>query len=175
MFIPTILTGSDGVTTSAAYMVCSCSGCDTVAPPCVASRWWLWWILDDCSAKTLWTLVKTSSNVKTSVYGVWGPGAVGLSSSYQQYVILAANKNNQCVKEYLLDWIKCKASVQDSAVKAYNTALGVSWTNVRSVTNLLNALTTLAKLVGQSIFNAAANLLRARSFQVQVVMAATWC
>jgi hypothetical protein len=131
--------------------------------------------LDDCSAKNLWTAVKQSTSVKKSVYGVWAPGVVGMSQQYQQYVIMAANKNNQCVKEYLLDWIKCKAYVQDNAVKVYNTALGVSWTNITSVSSLLSTLTTLAKLVGQSIFNAAANMLRARSFQAQVVMAATWC
>ncbi|CAI5470027.1 unnamed protein product [Closterium sp. Yama58-4] len=156
---------------------CSCADCETVAPPCYASRWYTWWIKDDCSSQTLWNSVKASSDIRSSVFAVWGPGTQGASSSFQSYVLMAAGntRNLQCVKTYLLDWIKCKAAPTDSAVQFYNSALGVGVSGIKDVRSMNTFVTAVIKKIGQSVFNTLAGMLRQRGLQAQVVMAGTWC
>ncbi|CAI5957849.1 unnamed protein product [Closterium sp. NIES-64] len=156
---------------------CSCADCETVAPPCYASRWYAWWIKDDCSSQALWNSVQASSDVRSSVLAVWGPGTAGASTSFQDYVLMAANnrRNPSCVKTYLLDWIKCKAAPTDSAVQFYNSALGVGVSGVKDVRSLNTFVTAVIKKIGQTVFNTLAGMLRQRGLQAQVVMAGTWC
>ncbi|CAI5973875.1 unnamed protein product [Closterium sp. NIES-64] len=152
---------------------CSCADCEMVAPPCYASRW----IKDDCSSQALWNSVQASSDVRSSVLAVWGPGTAGASTSFQDYVLMAANnrRNPTCVKTYLLDWIKCKAAPTDSAVQFYNSALGVGVSGVKDVRSLNTFVTAVIKKIGQTVFNTLAGMLRQRGLQAQVVMAGTWC
>ncbi|GJP84001.1 hypothetical protein CLOP_g14095 [Closterium sp. NIES-67] len=156
---------------------CSCADCETVAPPCYASRWYAWWIKDDCSSQTLWNNVKSSSDVRSSVFAVWGPGTPGATTSFQSYVLMAANnwRKPQCVKSYLLDWIKCKAAPTDSAVQFYNSALGVGVSGIKDVRSMNTFVTAVIKKIGQSVFNTLAGMLRQRGLQAHVVMAGTWC
>ncbi|CAI5973850.1 unnamed protein product [Closterium sp. NIES-64] len=148
---------------------CSCADCETVAPSCYASRWYAWWIKDDCSSQTLWNSVQASSDVRSSVLAVWGPGTSGASSSFQDYVLMAANnrRNPSCVKTYLLDWIKCKAAPTDSAVQFYNSALGVGVSGVKDVRSLNTFVTAVIKKIGQTVFNTLAAMLRQRGLQAQ--------
>ncbi|CAI5527962.1 unnamed protein product [Closterium sp. Naga37s-1] len=148
-------------------------------PPsaCFACRWYAWWIKDDCSSQALWNSVQASSDVRSSVLAVWGPGTPGSTTSFQDYVLMAANnrRNPKCVKTYLLDWIKCKAAPTDSAVQFYNSALGVGVSGVKDVRSLNTFVTAVIKKIGQSVFNTLAGMLRQRGLQAQVVMAGTWC
>ncbi|CAI5972728.1 unnamed protein product [Closterium sp. NIES-65] len=142
------------------------------------SDWWYaWWIKDDCSSQALWNSVQASSDVRSSVLAVWGPGTAGASTSFQDYVLMAANnrRNPSCVKTYLLDWIKCKAAPTDSAVQFYNSALGVGVSGVKDVRSLNTFVTAVIKKIGQTVFNTLAGMLRQRGLQAQVVMAGTWC
>ncbi|CAI5928508.1 unnamed protein product [Closterium sp. NIES-65] len=140
-------------------------------------QWYAWWIKDDCSSQALWNSVQASSDVRSSVLAVWGPGTAGASTSFQDYVLMAANnrRNPSCVKTYLLDWIKCKAAPTDSAVQFYNSALGVGVSGVKDVRSLNTFVTAVIKKIGQTVFNTLAGMLRQRGLQAQVVMAGTWC
>ncbi|CAI5930367.1 unnamed protein product, partial [Closterium sp. NIES-65] len=150
---------------------CSCADCETVAPPCYASRWYAWWIKDDCSSQSLWNSVQSSSDVRSSVLAVWGPGTPGSTTSFQSYVLMAANnrRNPSCVKTYLLDWIKCKAAPTDSAVQFYNSALGVGVSGVKDVRSLNTFVTAVIKKIGQTVFNTLAGMLRQRGLQAQPI------
>ena len=125
-------------------------------------------------ARDTWKSVRDSSSVRRSVVAVWGPPSKD-ATSYAAYVAQAANLNNQCVKEYLLDWIKCKASVTADAERVYKAALGVDLSSLITVKNLGDVMALVYKKVGQSVFNAAIRLLKQRSYQYQVTLAANWC
>ncbi|CAI5930420.1 unnamed protein product [Closterium sp. NIES-65] len=154
---------------------CSCADYETVAPPCYASRWYAWWIKDDCSSQALWNSVQSSSDVRSSVLAVWGTGTPGSTTSFQSYGLMAANncRNPSCVKTYLLDWIKCKAAPTDSAVQFYSSALGLGVSGVKDVRSLNTFVTAVIKKIGQIMFNTLADMLRQRGLQAQVVMAGT--
>ncbi|CAI5536982.1 unnamed protein product [Closterium sp. Naga37s-1] len=147
-------------------------------PSCCACWWWYaWWIKDYCSSETLWNSVQSSSDVRSSVLAVWGPGTSGASSSFQDYMLMAANnrRNPSCVKTYLLDWIKCKAAPTESAVQFYNSALCVGVSGVNDVRSLNTFVTAVIKKIDQTVFNTLAAMLRQRGLQAQVVMAGAWC